>query len=281
MRTLIRFFVTYRTFFLFLFLEIIALFLVFNHNQFQRIQFLNSSNVVVGKIYQWSNTVSEYFNLKTINNNLAQENTELRNKIQAQEDALNFFKHDVSFNSRQKQAIEKDYTFITAKVVNATTNRQKNYITLDKGSSDGIQPEMGVINESGVIGIVSSVSSHFSTVVPILNPYSDISAKIKNKSKTGSLIWDGTDARIALLQEVPSYIPIAKGDTIVTSGYSAIFPEGIPIGKILTYEKGRDDFYSIKVSLFPDFNQLSYVDVIDYKYAEEKKELEKKESAND
>jgi rod shape-determining protein MreC len=138
-----------------------------------------------------------------------------------------------------------------------------------------------VINESGVIGIVSSVSNHFSVVIPILHPSSRISAKIKNKSKTGSLIWDGKDARKALLEEVPLYIPIEVGDTVVTSGYSSIFPEGIEIGIIRFFQKDNDSFYYIEIDLFTNFNQLSYVDVIDYRHAEEQKELEKKEAAND
>ena len=281
MRTLIRFLLTFKTLFLFLFLEIISLILIIDHNQFQRSRFLNSSNIVIGEIYRFSNSVSEYFKLKTTNDNLAKENAELRNRLYANENELNFIKQDSNFHIRRNRSIEKDYTFITAKVINASANKYKNYVTLDKGAKDGIRPEMGVINESGVIGIVSSVSNHFSIVLPILNPSSRISAKIKNKSKTGSLIWDGRDARKALLEEVPLYIPIEVGDTVVTSGYSSIFPEGIDIGIVRFFQKDNDNFYFIEVNLFTNFNQLSYVDVISYKNAEEQKELEKKEGTND
>ena len=281
MRTLIRFLLTFKTLFLFLFLEIISLILIIDHNQFQRSRFLNSSNIVIGEIYRFSNSVSEYFKLKTINDNLARENAELRNRLYANENELNFIKQDSNVLIRRNRSIEKDYTFITAKVINASANKYKNYITLDKGAKDGIRPEMGVINESGVIGIVSSVSNHFSVVLPILNPSSRISAKIKNKSKTGSLIWDGRDARKALLEEVPLYIPIEVGDTVVTSGYSSIFPEGIEIGIVRFFQKDNDNFYFIEVNLFTNFNQLSYVDVISYKNAEEQRELEEKEGTND
>jgi rod shape-determining protein MreC len=140
---------------------------------------------------------------------------------------------------------------------------------------------MGVINESGVVGIVSSVSDNFSVVLPILNPSSKISAKIKNKEKIGSLVWDGIDARVALLEEVPSHIPLEVGDTVVTSGYSSIFPEGIKIGIVRYSKKENDNFYFIEVDLFTNFNQLSYVDVISYRNAEEQEELEKKEGIND
>lgn len=281
MKTLIRFLITYKTLLLFLFLEVISLILIVNYNQFQRSQYLNSSNVIVGSIYKFSNSVSEYFKLKKINNNLAEENAELRNELYAQKRELEFIKQDSTFSIRQKQATEKNYTFIPAKVINVSVNKYKNHITLDKGSTDGIRSEMGVINESGVIGIVSSVSSHFSVVIPVLNPSSRISAKVENKSKTGSLIWDGKDVRRAILEEVPLYVPIAKGDKVITSGYSSIFPEGIQIGTVNSFRKENDSFYFIEVDLSPDFNSLSYVDIIDYKHAEEQKELEEKEVAND
>jgi len=280
MRTLIRFLLAFKTLFLFLFLATISFILIIEHNQFQRSRFLNSSNVVVGGIYQVSSSVSEYFKLRTINNNLAQENAELRNKLYAFEDELRFIKQDSNYLARERQAIEKNYTFIPAKVINASSNKYRNYLTLNKGAAHGIRPEMGVINESGIIGIVSSVSNHFSVVLPILNPSSRISAKIKHRGKTGSLVWDGKDSRRALLQEVPLYIPFEIGDTVMTSGYSSIFPEGIDIGVIRSFHRENDNFYSIEVDLFTNFNQLSYVDVINFKNGEEQRELERKEGVD-
>ncbi len=277
MKTLIRFLLKSKTLFLFLFLEIVSLILVVNHNQFQRSRFLNSSNAVTGKIYEFSNSVSEYFNLRTVNDNLARENAELRNRLYAQENELNFIKQDSNYQARTDFSIEKNYTFITAKVINASTNKYQNYITLNKGTEDSIHPNMGVINELGVVGIVSSTSSHFSIVQPILNPSSKISAKIKNSGNAGSLVWKGSDARKALLEEVPLYFSVAKGDTVITSGNSTIFPEGINVGTVREFRKENDNFYFIEVDLFTNFNQLSYVDVISYKNAKEQKELEEKE----
>jgi rod shape-determining protein MreC len=194
---------------------------------------------------------------------------------------LNAIKQDSTYEIRKSQMSGKDYTFITAKVINASSNKKQNYLTLDKGAKDNVRIKMGVINESGVVGIVSSVSDHFAVVLPILNPSSRISAKIKEKEKIGSLVWDGKDPRIALLEEVPRHIPLVRGDTVVTSGYSSIFPEGIGIGTVLDFKRENDNFYFIKVELFTNFNQLSYVDVIDYRYAEEQEELERKEGVND
>jgi rod shape-determining protein MreC len=281
MRTLIRFLITYKTLFLFLFLEVISLVLIINYNQFQRSQFLSSSNVVVGKIYEYSDAVTKYFSLRSVNSTLAQENASLRNRLYALENELSYSKEDSTLMQRNILAKDRNYTFIPAKVINATISQSKNYLTLDKGADDGIRPEMGVLNGSGVVGIISSVSSHFSVVIPVLNTSSHISAKVKNKTQTGSLVWDGKDPRKANLEEVPLYIELAEGDMVVTSGYSTIFPEGIPIGRISSFRKYNDDFYIIEVDLATDFHQLSFVDVIDYKYAEEQKELEKKEVAND
>jgi len=288
MRTLIRFLLTFKTLILFVILQFTSLILIIEYNHFQRSQFLDSSNVVIGGIYQISNTVSEYFKLKTINDNLAEENTELRDRLYMRENELSFTMHqlnsikqDSNYQIRENRTPGKDYTFITAKVINASYNKKKNYLTLNKGAKDNIRVKMGVINESGVVGIVSNVSDHFAVVLPILNPSSKISAKIKNKEKIGSLVWDGKDAEIALLEEVPRHIPLVKGDTVVTSGYSSIFPEGIKIGTVEDFKEENDNFYFIKVKLFTKFNQLSYVDVIDYRYAEEQEELEKKEGKDD
>ena len=295
MRTLIRFLLTFKTLFLFLFLQAVSLFLIIQYNDFQQNRFLNSSNIVIGQIYQISNAVAEYFKLKTINDNLAAENTELRNKLTVHEkeldltvkeldftiNELNAVKQDSNYQIRKSRAPEKEYTFITAKVINASYNKKKNYLTLDKGVNDKIRIKMGVINESGVVGIVSSVSDHFAVVLPILNTSSKISAKIKNQEKIGSLVWDGEDARFALLEDVPQHVTLQRGDTVVTSGYSSIFPEGIGIGTVRDFKKENNKFRFIQVKLFTNFNQLSYVDVIDYRYAEEQEELEKKEGIND
>ncbi len=277
MKTLIRFLLKSKTLFLFLFLEIVSLILIVNHNQFQRSRFFNSSNAVVGYIYKFSGSISEYFNLKTVNENLAKENAELRNQLYTQRSELEFIKQDTNYQGRKNLAVEKDFTFITAKVINSSTNKYHNYITLDKGSKDSIHLNMGVINESGVVGIVKSVSKHFSIVLPVVNLISITSAKVKNGGNAGSLVWDGKDPRRALLQEVPLYFPVAQGDTITTSGNSSIFPEGINIGTVRDFRKENDNFYFIEVDLLTNFNQLSYVDVISFRNANEQRELEKEE----
>lgn len=274
MRALIRFFVSHRILILFLFLESLSLFLVVRHNQFQRSTFLNSSGAVVGRLYAASNSVSEYFGLGEVNHALAKENTELKQRLCRLEEELRFLRQDTSYQGRKEMALQKKYSFVTAKVINASYNKHKNYLTLDKGAADGMKIEMGVVNHLGVIGIVSSVSEHFSAVLPILNPLSRISVKLKGENKSGSLVWNGRDSETALLEELPRYVKAAVGDTVVTSGHSSIFPEGINVGKVKALERTNDDNYYVEVQLFADFAQLSYVDAIAFDNLEEQQELE-------
>lgn len=276
MRALIRFFVSNRILILFLFLESLSLFLVVKHNQFQRNSFLNSSNAMVGNIYAMSNSVSEYFGLGKVNQALAVENTDLKQRLYQLEEELRFLKQDSSYQGRKEMALQKKYSFVTAKVINASYNKHKNYLTLDKGAADGMKVEMGVVNDLGVVGIVSEVSEHFSVVLPILNPHSYINVKLKGENKSGSLIWDGRDSETAILEEMPRYVKAAVGDTVVTSGYSSIFPEGIKVGTVKYLKQKNDDNYYIEVELFVDFSRLSYVDAMAFDNLEEQQELEAK-----
>lgn len=276
MRSILDFIYKCRAFFVFLLLDIVALILVASYNGLQRTIFLTSCNALVGELYSMRSGITSYFGLASVNKDLADENTVLKNKLYQLESQLAFYQQDTSYKGRKDVSIEKKYSFVTAKVIYATTRKQKNYLTIDKGSADSIKPNMGVVNQRGVVGIVSTVSKHFSVVLPILHSRSKISAKVKGKSQTGSLEWEGGDPRIAMLREVPRYVVAQVGDTVVTNGYSSIFPEGIDIGTISEIRKDNDNFYYIEVSLFPEFDNLSYVDVISYKNAEEERELENK-----
>ncbi|MBN2829898.1 MAG: rod shape-determining protein MreC, partial [Candidatus Cloacimonetes bacterium] len=180
---------------------------------------------------------------------------------------------------------EKEFICHSARVINNSTNKLLNYITINRGSENGIRPEMCVINSDGVVGIVTTVSNHFGVVMPILNPNTLISCKIKSRishqdtvgvvKDIGSLLWDGKDYRFAKMVQVPRHVNIKKGDSIVTSGYSDFFPEGIMVGVIEDYEKANDDnYYEIKVRLSVNFRTVSYVNVMDYLHKEEQEKLE-------
>ncbi|MCQ2193594.1 MAG: rod shape-determining protein MreC [Paludibacteraceae bacterium] len=274
MASIIRFFVKHRIFILFLFLECLSLFFVVKHNQFQRTAFVNSSNVVVGNIYAMSNSVSEYFGLGKVNQALAAENAELKQRLCKLEEDLRFLKQDSSYQGRKDMALQMKYTFVTAKVINASTNKHRNYLTLNKGTDEGIREDMGVVNEKGVVGIVSATNSYFSVVLPIINPDAKINVKLKGERGSGPLVWKGPDCKTAILEEMPRYVKAAVGDTVVTSGYSSIFPEGLNVGRVKYLKQKNDDNYYIEVELFADFSQLSYVDAIAFDKLDEQLKLE-------
>jgi len=155
------------------------------------------------------------------------------------------------------------YKYVSAKVVSSTVNKKQNYITINKGKKHGIEPEMGVIGPNGIVGIVVSTSNKYSTVLPIINPNSRVSVKLEKNDYFGSLSWESQNANQAFLSEIPGYVSVQKGDVIVTSGFSAIFPDGVPVGTINSFIKNQStDFYEIVVDLYTDFYNLSYVYVI-------------------
>jgi len=245
-------------FFLFLLLEVISFILIVQHNDYQKSSFINSTNDFFASVNQKVNNIYDYFNLKEINKQLAEENARLRaNKIN-------------SFNITDKKSFTKndtlymqEYTYIEAKVVNSSINRRKNYLTLNKGAIHGIKKDMGVISPNGVVGIVTDVSPNYSTVMSVLHIDSKISAKLKKSGQIGSLVWGGTNYRKGKLKDMPTHVELQKGDTIVTSGFSAIFPENINIGYVLGYSlKNGEMFYDVDLAFAVDYNNLSYVYVV-------------------
>jgi rod shape-determining protein MreC len=208
--------------------------------------------------------------LQKINEELAKENSYLRSQLPTSfKDSKDYFSlvYD-TLNKRQ-------YTYRSAKVINNSTNKYFNFITLNKGSLNGIRKEMGVISSKGVVGIVKDVSDHYTSVISILNTRLHISAKLKESGFFGSLNWDGKDYRYAWLNEIPIHAPVKVGDLVVTSGYSSIFPEGILIGTVEEVEKDKgESFFRIKVRLSVDFKDLSYVEVISNNMRDEQFNLE-------
>ena len=281
MRTLILFLLRFKTLFLFLGLELISFWLIVNNNQFQRNHFLSSSNVVVGSVYNLSDKIYKYFTLASVNASLAKENESLNTELVQLREQLAFYRQDASYAGRRYHSVQNNYSFVTAKVIPFSAGNQKNYFTINKGENDDVRVGMGVVNEKGVVGIVNSTSSHFASVVPIVNASSWTSATIKGKTHLGQLSWKGKDFRYATLQEVPLYIPVALGDSVVTSGYSSTFPEGFMVGKVISFSERNDNFYDIRVELAVDFDKLSYVDVIRCQYADEKSALEKRKGRSD
>jgi len=257
MRSLLRFLVRNYFFLLFLILESFCMVLVVRYNNYQKVKFLNSSNQVIGKIYETSNSIFSFFKLQQVNSELAAENARLRNELQQ----LALPEGQERTDSMTIGQVE--YLFIPAKVINNSVNKQNNYITLNKGKKDGIKPDMGIIGPGGIVGIITNVTDHYSTGPTVLNKRWRVSARIKKNNYFGSLVWDGKDFHQAQLNEIPFHVEPEKGDTIVTSGYSSIFPEGIMIGQIESFNhESGDNFYEIRVRLSTNFMTLTHVEVI-------------------
>jgi len=221
-----------------------------------------------GFINKELNIISEYFNLKESNRQLALENARLRAELSAYKQSISMVQPDT--------ARINQYRYIPTKVVNNSYNKTYNYLTLDKGEKHGIYPDMGVISSNGLVGVVNHVSENFSTAISILNPQLRISAKIKKSNSIGSLVWEAEDVNYVMLNDIPYHLSIEQGDTIVTSGYSAIFPENITIGYISDYELKGGNFYEIRVRLANNMRNISYVYIVRNTLKQERKTLEKK-----
>ncbi|QZE14501.1 rod shape-determining protein MreC [Halosquirtibacter laminarini] len=274
MKNLINFLIKYHFGFLFLFLELLAFLMIVNFNDYHRYSFLNSSNVVTGSIFSMVDGVKEYGYLSKENKRLVNENARLKEMLLHFQSQSNILQDTLVMHSDSSII----YEMRNAKVINNSIDRSYNYMTLNKGVNDGLQVDQGVINDQGVVGVVTAVSDHYSVVISLLNKHFKLSSKIKKNSYFGSLSWDGSSFMHAKLNEIPFHVDIQEGDTIVTSGYSSIFPEGIPVGVISTFEKkGGSNFYNIDVRLSTDFKELGYVNIINYKTKEERLKLEDKE----
>lgn len=271
MKEIIKLVLKYYFGIVFLVLEVVSLFLMVSHNVYQKTIFSGYSASFFASISSTVTTIQDYFYLKTTNEKLVAENTKLRNQIEELEKFVS--SHTVD-EWKQADSTEVDYSFKTAEIVNAGFNKTKNYITINKGKLDDIQPEMAVCSSEGVVGIVEKVSKHYARVLPLINTNSRVSAKIKKNGYYGSLQWDGDDYRFSYLNDIPFHVHTEVGDTIVTSGFSTIFPEGRLIGFVETVNKETANFLSIKVRLATDFKKISDVYVIAHTKRQEQRDLE-------
>ncbi len=257
MKNLFEFLVKYGYFFLFLILEVISIVLICTQNNFQKSAVFSSCNSVAASLYTVSDNITNYFGLRDINNRLVNENTELRNQILFLQNKLD------NYNESNYISADKNMTYIPARIIQLTTNKQHNYLTINRGKRDGILPDMGVINDEGVVGIVCSVSDHFALVIPLLNTDISISTKFQTHNYVGSLQWDGMDIRQAKLYDIARHVIVNNRDTLLTSGLSAIFPPDIPVGIVNNSTiTDNDAFYDITVDFAVDFKRLNYVNII-------------------
>ncbi len=275
MKNLLDFLLKYNNWFLLILLEVISFALLFRFNSYQGSAFFTSANYLSGVGYEAVNGVTGYFHLRTINDGLVQQNVELQLQLEHYRKALANAKTDVEWE-QMRQEVLADYDIVKANVINNSLTRNDNYITLDKGEADGVRSEMGVVDGNGVVGIVYLTSDHYAVVIPVLNSKSSISCKVKRSDYFGFLKWEGGSSEYAFVKDMPRHSLFSLGDTIVTSGHSAVFPSGIPVGTVENMEDSHDGLsYILKVKLFTDFARLNDVRVIARKGQEEQLELEK------
>lgn len=256
----------------------VSLYLVFTQNSYQRSVYLTSANRVTGEIYKFSNQIVSYVHMQQNNRQLLEENARLHNEVETLKNVIAGFTTDSIYYSHafanDSTTRPPQFDFIPATVVNKSISGVNNFLTLDKGILDGVKSDMGVISQTGIVGVVFNVSDHFSVVIPVVNPKFRVSAKIKNSENSGSLGWSGPELNIAQLEQLPKHEPFHSGDTVVTS-YSRIFPKDLVIGYTVSVGKSKDDnFNSFNIELASDFHSLQHVMIIRDRFFDEQSKLE-------
>lgn len=274
MRNLLEFLAKYNHWFVFLILEVVSMVLLFQYNSYQGSAWFSSANAVTGKLYEWDANVETFFSLTKVNQELTQRNAYLEQEVQKLSDSLVCVTKDSSIYHRDQFALLRNYRLIPAKVVANSIDKPGNLMTIDKGSADGIHKDMGVISGTGVVGIVYLVAEHYAIVIPVLNTKSNISCMIQNRGYFGYLRWKGGVSDLAYLEEVPRHAHFKLGDYVVTSGYSAVFPPGVRVGRILHVFNSADGLsYRVQLRLSTDFARLRDVCVIDDSAMKERLEI--------
>ena len=283
MQKLLEFLIGKRHWLLFIVCEVISFALLYRYNDYQRNVFLTSANFVSGHILSVSSSVSSFLNLREENRTLFDRNEQLEVENLKLKQQLEMMKsYTLSYDGIMTDSVFHAYEYVAAEVVNNSVTHLLNYITINKGYKDGIKPDMGVVSIHGVVGIVTTVSDRFSVVLPLLHPKSRISCKLFVGDYFGTLIWDGRDVSHAHLEELPTHTTFRKGDKVVTSGHSAIFPSGIMVGTVVESNiSSSSGFYSLKVELATDFRRLTTVRVIKNPFQKEQWDVEQEARKND
>jgi len=271
MRNLWIFISKYNAFFLFVIFEVSALFILINYNSFQKATYINSSNEITGLAYQKVGQVTEYLSLASVNDSLARENAKLHGELRSA-----FYIDTLTKRSIADSIYKQQYSYIVAKVINNSVNHRSNYITINRGSKDGIAKDMGVICSSGVVGFVVNTTDHMANIQSVLHKKTQISAMLADTRDLGSFLWgDNLDPHQGLLIGVSNNIKPRMGQPVVTSTLSSLYPPGIPIGKISNlHAKEGGLFLNMEVALAVDYSKLEYVYVVVNRLALEQKQVE-------
>lgn len=244
--------------------------LLFGSDPYRHHLWLTSASTVSGALYRVGHNITSFFSLREVNEDLNHRNAVLEAEVVNLREQINLMKLAGFTDTMPRPDSVAHFEFIVADVINNSVHHAHNYLTVDKGTNDGVRPEMGVIDHSGVVGTVSAVGPHYARVISLLNPNFRLSCKIKSSENFGSLVWDGIDPSEALLEELPRHTVFEPGDTVVTSGYSAVFPAGLPVGTIMPDKRDhKENFFTLRVKLFADFSRLSNVQIVKNNHRDE------------
>lgn len=281
MRNLLQLVIRFGGLLMFLFLEVICFYLIVNFNKRHNQIFLNSSNAVVGFVYKRYANTRDYFKLDEQNAQLLQDNQQLVTRVEQLESKLERLEErmrdSLPDRARENDADEwRNFDFIGAKVINNSVTANNNLLTLDKGKTAGVVRHAGVINGKGIVGVVRNASANYASVMSVLHRQSRVSVSVKDKSYFGALIWKGNHPKKVNVEAVPKHADFEKGDTIVTSGYSYLFPKGIVVGTIDTFwVPDGNNFFEIEVTLVNDLSKLEHAYICINKNREELLTLER------
>lgn len=267
MKNLLEFLHKHHHWFLFVILEVVSAVLLFQYNSYQNSVWFTTANSIAGRVYEWSSAVEAFFSLTKVNEDLTLRNFYLERQVTQLRRLYSEATQEVSSKERQELEMLSQYKLIPAKVVTNELHEHDNLLTIDKGEADGVEPGMGVACGKGVVGVTYLTSPHYSVVIPVLNmSASRISCAIRGHEYFGVLRWDGKDAGIAYVEDIPRHARFKRGDWVETNGYSSIFPPGVLVGQIKQVYNSRDGLsYRLQVRLSTDFGNLRDVVVINDK----------------
>jgi rod shape-determining protein MreC len=275
-RNIFLFIRRYFNFVFFVVLQVVALYILFHYNKFHEAVFSGVANELTGNIGGKYSNITYYFHLKKTNDDLARENEELRNKL-----LTNFERPDTSQRIMQDTVPYdtlghyRKYRYRSAKVVNNSVSLPNNTFTINRGTNEGVQKNMGVISPNGVAGVVINTSSNYAVVMSLLHRQTKISASLKKTGETGKVLWDGSSPLYITLKDIPKSAPIAKGDSVVTSPYASHFPEGILIGTVMdVVDDKTSSFYTLRLKPATNFFNVRYVMVVENMLKDEQAKLE-------
>lgn len=274
MRNLLDFLSRHNHWFVFVLLEVISAVLLFRYNSYQGSVWFSSANAVSGKLFEWNSAVGQYFSLIDVNEQLTQRNIYLEREVEQLSEKLRTATRDSSLVEKMQKNVIAGLQTIPAKVVSSSLDKANNFITIDKGSLDGVKKDMGVICGTGVVGIVYLTSDHYSVIIPVLSQQSSISCAIKGRGYFGYFKWTGGSPASAYVDDIPRHAHFKLGEYVVTSGYSSVFPPGIFVGRIKhVYNSENGMSYRLKVDLSTDFTRLRDVCVINDPEMDKKLEI--------